>query len=413
MTSQTTSRPAAIDALSGVRRLALALAVTRIGATAAYLAVAVQIWRLTHSAAWDTAALLLTFGVGGVLPLLTSPLADRFDRRTVMVASQLTVAVTWVALAAWPSPLGLVVLGFLSALAESPFFVAAEAAVPGLAGDEDQLSRANSWMALSGAVAWILGPLLGGVLLGSLGIASVFVFDAATSVVAAVLIARIAGPFHDSSAVDDASRTGSALAGLRVLGAVPLLRRLTLGWTVAMLGLQGANVVFAPLAEQRGAGPLAYAGWLTAWGGGLVVGSLLGRRLTERTELGGLVLALAVAGCGLAGMGLAPTSVLVSVTTAVAGVGFGLAFVADSGLVQRATPDAVRARTRAVYDGIIMVAGMVSMLVAGLLLARFGAAPFFVMGGIAVVAAAAVLALPGLRRSAATAVAPVLEMTTP
>ena len=385
------------DGLAAVRRLALALAVTRIGATAAYLAVAIQIWRLTHSAAWDTAALLLTFGVAGILPLLTSPLADRFDRRTVMVASQLAVAATWIGLAAWPSPLGLVVLGLLSALAESPFFVAAEAAVPSLAGDDVRLGRANSWMTLSGAVAWLVGPIVGGLLLGALGISSVFLFDAATSVVAAALISRITGPMREADTLGEV-RTGSALAGLRVLLTVPMLRRLALGWTVAMLGFQGCNVVFAPLADERGAGPIAYAGWLTAWGAGLIVGSLLGRRLTEETELRALVVSLVVAGTGLVGMGLAPTSAAVAFTTAFAGVGFGLSFVADAGLVQRATPDAVRARTRAVYDGIVMVAGLVSMLLAGVLLAELGAGPFFVLGGLAVVAGAGVLAGAGARR---------------
>ena len=341
VTLQSPSLPTLRDPLSGVRRLAFALAVTRIGATAAYVAVAVQIWRLTHSAAWDTAALLLTFGVGGVLPLLTSPVADRFDRRRVMVLSQLAVATTWIALAAWHSPTGLVVLGLVSAVAESPFFVAVEAAVP--------------------------------------------------SVAAALLISRVGGPFREAARPDEEPRTGSALAGLRVLMTVPLLRRLTLGWTVAMLGFQGANVVFAPLAEMRGAGPVAYAGWLTAWGAGLAAGSLLGRRLTAATELRGLALSLIVAGTGLVGMGLAPTPLLVGLTTAVAGIGFGLSFVADAGLVQRSTPDAVRARTRAVYDGIVMVSGLMSMVLAGALLAVVGPTPFFVLGGLAVVTGSMVL----------------------
>ena len=391
VTLQSPSQPTLRDPLSGVRRLAFALAVTRIGATAAYVAVAVQIWRLTHSAAWDTAALLLTFGVGGVLPLLTSPVADRFDRRRVMVLSQLAVATTWIALAAWHSPTGLVVLGLVSAVAESPFFVAVEAAVPSLAGDGERLSRANSWMALSGSVAWIVGPLVGATLLGTVGTSGVFAFDALTSVAAALLISRVGGPFREAARPDEEPRTGSALAGLRVLMTVPLLRRLTLGWTVAMLGFQGANVVFAPLAEMRGAGPVAYAGWLTAWGAGLAAGSLLGRRLTAATELRGLALSLIVAGTGLVGMGLAPTPLLVGLTTAVAGIGFGLSFVADAGLVQRSTPDAVRARTRAVYDGIVMVSGLMSMVLAGALLAVVGPTPFFVLGGLAVVTGSMVL----------------------
>ena len=104
-----------------------------------------------------------------------------------------------------------------------------------------------------------------------------------------------------------------------------------------------------------------------------------------------LAVALLVSALGLAGMGLASSWPGTAAATAIAGVGFGAAFVADAGLVQRATPDAARARVRAIIDGATTVAGLGSMLLAGMVLALAGPAAFLVMGSVLVAVAAVVL----------------------
>lgn len=383
--------------------LTLALLVTRVGAAAAYLGVAWEVWNLTHSALWDTAALVATGGLAGVVPMLTAPLADRLDRRTVMVVSQALSAVTWLLLAAFPTPWGLVLLGVVSVVVESPFFVAVEASVPNLVPDDTALTRANSFMTLTFAASWLVGPVVAAVLMGVRGVSAVFVLNAVTSAVAAVVISRIRGRFQEgaASATTTEPRDGGVLAGLAVVRRTPLLRVLLVGWFVAMLGFDGGNVVFAPLAESRGAGPLAYALGLVGWGLGLAVGAALGGRMRPGSEQLGLTLSLGVAALGFTGMGLAPTWAMTAVATAVAGIGFGIAFVADASLVQRAAPDAVRARVRAVIDGATTAAGLGSMLLAGVLMALVGPGAFLVVGG-ALVAVGAVLVRPA--RSPALAV---------
>jgi MFS family permease len=372
--------------------LAGALLVTRVGATAAYVGVALEIWRVTHSAVWDTAAMVATIGLSGVVPVLTSPLADRHDRRRVMVVSQALSAATWLLLAAHPAPLSLVLLGLVSVLVESPFLVAAQAAVPNLV-DEPGLDRANAAMTFAGSAAWFLGPILAAALLTGPGVGAVFLLNAASSAVAAVLITRVPGTFQSVSDTpsEDAARAGSAVQGLRVVTATPLLRALVVAWFLATLGFDGVNVVFAPLAEQHGAGSTAYTAGLVGWGLGLSVGSVLGGRLDRASERAGLLLALLVAGAGLAGMGLVPVWLAMPLATAVTGVGFGCAFVADACLVQRATPDAVRARVRAVIDGASTVASLGSMALAGALLALAGPSAFLVAGGAVVALGAAAL----------------------
>ena len=70
---------------SNVRRLAIGRLISVTGGAAAYTALMFTVWDKTHSATWQSVALLLTFGVVGILSPLTGHFGDRFDRRMVMV----------------------------------------------------------------------------------------------------------------------------------------------------------------------------------------------------------------------------------------------------------------------------------------------------------------------------------------
>ena len=65
---------------SNVRRLAIGRLISVTGGAAAYTALMFTVWNDTHSATWQSVALLLTFGVVGILSPLTGHLGDRFDR---------------------------------------------------------------------------------------------------------------------------------------------------------------------------------------------------------------------------------------------------------------------------------------------------------------------------------------------
>ena len=147
-------------------------------------------------------------------------LGDRLDRRRVMIASDLAAAAVSLALASSPEPLLLVLLFGLHTIVQSPFEPASAAALPNLvpAGD---VPRANALVAASTSAGYLVGPLLGGALLG-LGAApsAVFVFDAASFVVSAALVASIRRPFR-AAPVNAAAASGGALAGARLLARDP------------------------------------------------------------------------------------------------------------------------------------------------------------------------------------------------
>ena len=135
-----------------IRRLALARAISGSGTTAAYVALSYVVYRDTHSAAWVSVAIMATFGVAGLTAPVSGWIGDRYDRRRVMIVSDLCAAALSVGVAAASGTTWLMVaLTLAVSLAEAPFFPASSAAVPNLVDDED-LAWANGLLAASRSV---------------------------------------------------------------------------------------------------------------------------------------------------------------------------------------------------------------------------------------------------------------------
>src|SRR5438093_13102354 len=110
-----------IGSRSAVYRLSASRVISLTGGAAAFVGLNFTIYERTHSTLWLAAALLLTFGVEGIASALTSSLGDRFDRRLVMVASDMAGAAVFFGMALVRSPGLLLALAFIAALVEAPF----------------------------------------------------------------------------------------------------------------------------------------------------------------------------------------------------------------------------------------------------------------------------------------------------
>lgn len=131
---------------TALRILSLARLISLTGSTAAFTALFYTMYHRTGSAAWLSATLMLTFGVSGLIAPVAGALGDRFDRKRVMILSDLGGAVCFGAMALVHDPALLLVGGFLAAIAESPFWSASGAAVPNLVQEKD-LAWANALLA--------------------------------------------------------------------------------------------------------------------------------------------------------------------------------------------------------------------------------------------------------------------------
>lgn len=377
---------------TAVRRLAAGRLISVTGGAAAYTALGFTIWDKTHSPWMQSLSLLLTFGVAGLLGPLGGALGDRFDRRRVMVISELVAAGFFAAMALADDPGLLIALAFGSAVAELPFFSASRAAIPNLLQDDEHLSWANSLVTVGVHSGIAVGPVIGGVLLGVFGDASwVFGINAVSFVVSVLITLTVHGRFQDERRAGESEEYDGITAGLTFLWQDSVLRRLSLAWLVFVLGMGMGMVADAPLAEEFGAGELGFGLLIACWGLGSVLGSAAGRWMNARTEplwLVGGAFGIAVAAFGV---GSAPLFALVLLSLLVMGTSDGLTIVAENGMMQRRTPDAIRSRTMAAFEAIISLGLAVSYIVAGPVLHAVGPQAVYLIGGVAALAAAFML----------------------
>jgi predicted MFS family arabinose efflux permease len=270
-----------------------------------------------------TGSALATGGtyVAGALPrVLLGSVAgvfvDRWDRKRTMIAADLVRAAALLALLTVPGSDGLWVVYVVTVIESSvsQFFGPARAALLPRLVPEEQRQEANALGALGEGASRLAGPLIGGALLGLLGLQGVVLFDSASFLLSAILIAMVAAP--TARPVDDAGgqRVATAAAGraaavlrelregLEVVGREPIVRATfvvtalttvafgitdplipvfmqdVLGGTAvdfgALASVQGVGVMLGGLAIARARGAVAPAG-LIALGLGLGAALLL------------------------------------------------------------------------------------------------------------------------------------------
>ena len=399
---------------AAIRRLAAARLISITGGAAAYVGLTFAIYERTRSPGWVAATLLLTFGANGLIGPFAGILGDRFDRRTVMIWSDLAGAACFAAMAFASDPAILLALAFASAVAEAPFVSSSGAAIPNLVESEEDLGWANSLVQMGKFAGISLGPALGGILYERIGLGGALGLNAVSFVVSALLVSTVHGRFNEVATSDadhapdeTAPRSASGIRpGLSFIRRDPVLRRLTLAWVFLTLGLGMSMVADAPLAEDVfDVGAIGFSLIVAGWGVGSVIGSFLGRFLTPRTEGHALVWGTVLIAIGGGGMGLSPIFWPVVAFGLLMGIGDAVGLVADQSIRQRRTPDDIRSRVMAVSDGAWQLALGVAFLIAGPVLALVGPQGTYSIGG----AAAAITALalvPMLRRGAELAPAP-------
>jgi MFS family permease len=326
-------------------------------------------------------------------------LGDRFNRKRVMIVSDLAGAGLFLAMAFVDSPGPLLALAFLTAVAETPFLSASMAAIPNMVEEKD-IGWANGLIALGRNGGILIGPLIGGVLLAWLGPGSVFAINAASFVVSAGLVATVRGRF--SGERDDASEFAGMRAGFRFLARDFVLRTMALSWMAMILGLGMTMVADVPLVQLFDTGAWGYGVLISCWGAGSIVGSLAGRWLNAANEAPAFVAGTAVLAVTSVAIGVSPWFAFVLGAVLVMGVGDGVSLVAQQGVMQRRTPDAVRSRVSGAFESVVHVALALSYVVGGGAVAWLGPRGVYVVGGITS-AVGTVVALPVLREARRTA----------
>jgi MFS family permease len=340
---------------AAVRQLTVARLLSSTGSGIASIALAAEIYRQTGSAVWLSASFFFTFGIIGFLTPVAGAIADRFNRRTVMVGSDLAGAVVWTVLLLGRGPVWLISVGFVASVVSMPFYLSADAAMPNIV-DAEHLAWANGMVAVGRNTARIAGPALGGAIAGAFGSRTAFAINAVSFVISAVLVSTVRARFHAPMTDRPADPDPGIWGGFRIVWRDPGLRSLAIVWTVLWLTIDVAVVADLPLSIVFGWGERGYGFMNAAFGAGALIGAVVARRLPRRWEGPAVVAECLGVATGYILTGLAPLFVFVMLGQAIAAGIDTVGEVGGTSIVQRSAPDHVRGRV----FGALVTAGLIA-----------------------------------------------------
>jgi MFS family permease len=368
-------------------RLWIGQGISFVGDAVSMVALVVLVVEITGSASAVGGAL-----VARLLPTIASPLAgvlaDRVDRRVVLVAGDLARAVLVLGLVFARDLATIYVLVFLMGLARTVFNPTVRAAFPSVVGGGN-LTRANALIAGTFSTSIMVGPALGGLLVASIGVDAAFLADAVTYLISAILLSTVPLPHPRRESEEQTGFVRDLRSGFGyLLGArVPLA--IVVGAFLTILTINATVPAEVFLAKETfGTGDAGYGLLVSLWGGGMVLGSALMAVLGGRINLVLLYfVSIFVGALALAGTGLAPAFVLALGALTVEGVATGIDNVATDTILQERVPDAFLGRVFSIRFLGYSAGEALAYPAGGLLVDAVGPRSTYILAGIATAAA--------------------------
>ncbi|GAM13385.1 MFS transporter [Mesobacillus selenatarsenatis] len=154
------------------------------------IAINVLMYIATGSPAW-LAATMAFRTLGGVLSsLFSGVLADRFDRRKIMIWTDVFRAIIILSLIPFPNPVMILVVCFLIGLTSSFFAVSYSAEIPQIFG-QDKVLETNALISRLTSISLVFGFIGAGLITDFLGYQVTLIIDAATYLISAAVLIKI------------------------------------------------------------------------------------------------------------------------------------------------------------------------------------------------------------------------------
>jgi MFS family permease len=317
-------------------------------------------------------ALVLAIDTGMIALLLpyTGTIADRLDRRRIMITANLA-AIAGVLLLLFVRdrstvPLALLAVGAI-AVAKAFYSPAATAALPNVVAPED-LAAANAIAGSAWGTMTVVGASVGGILSAVFGAYASFAISAVSLAMAAVLATLIRRPLQaPREGAGPPPRAWAALReSLRYLANQPRVLALVTVKSAVGLG-NGVLTVFPLLAAMFGVGPVGVGLLFAVRGAGALVGPLLTRRVLSHRSwlLPGLAVSMSAYGLAYLGVSVARWFPLVLTLVFVAHLAGGTNWVISNFALQGEVPDELRGRVFATDMMLATLAISASQLVVG------------------------------------------------
>jgi MFS family permease len=387
------------------RALLVARGLAALGVSAIATVVAFQTYEVTgNPLALGLLGLVEAIPALGLM-LVGGHVADRRDRRTIIVLTGIALVVgalvlAWLSLDSANVALGgLLAVVFLIGVAagfERPALTAFETQVIPI----EHATRGASWTGAAWTGAAILGPALGGLAIAVIGIPATYVVIAALLAVSVWAITRVSRkPMPEPQAGENVAE--SLVGGVRyVVGNQVLLGSMALdlfavffGGAIAMLPVFAADILHV--------GPVGLGVLRTAPSVGALLSMLVSARIPPKRRAGPIFLiCVAIFGVSMIVFGLSTSFALSLLALFVAGLADGVSVVIRIVIVRVESPEALRGRIAAVNHVFIGASNELGAFESGVAATVLGVVPSIVAGGIVtlgIVAAVTVLA-PQLRR---------------
>jgi MFS family permease len=325
--------------------------------------------------------------------LFAGQLVDRVDRRRLMIACDLGRAIIYTLVPVYwllhgPALWLLALTALLGGALANTFLVAYVAALPSLVS-ADRLNQANSRLQSAAALAYVLGPILAGVVATRTGASWALAIDALSFLVsvASLLSIRFSSPAAPRPHALDSARW----AGPRFIWANPTLRAVLI--LMVLLGLTGSiglgagvtDLLVYHLKHDLGLGSHDVGLCLGLAAVGAVVGAVFAPRFRRRWGFGACFLGgTMVQALGLATIGLIPSSAATALGSFLWAGGMLVRAVPATALRQEVAPHALLGRVTSTFWTFTFGASALGTTAVTRLAASVGANLTFIVVGAAV-----------------------------
>ena len=362
------------------------MVVSNIGTWMQMVAQGFLVYQLTHSPfALGLVGLVRAVPVF-VFSLFAGVLADRVDRRKLLIVTQSLAGILALVLGILAST-GVVkvwmimVLAFLSSSVMSFDNPTRQAMVPDIVGKE-HIANAVALNSAAFNGTGVLGPSLAGAALGVVGVAACFYINAVSFIaviIALFLMSPVPNQIRSKRSMWQNLREGFGyVRGNRLVGALLI--------QIALIGLLGRPYTQLMPAMQQdvlhvGAGGL---GTLMAFSGlGALIGALVVAKLSE-FKYRGLLLITSIAGMSiaLAGFALSRDFVVSLLLLVIVGCGTTIAMSTTNTMIQLSLPNELRGRVMSMYTMIMMGSMPLGAAILGSLATGIGVPETLALGAV-------------------------------
>jgi MFS family permease len=381
------------------RLLTIGSTITGLGTQAALVALPYQVYVISRSAFLTGLLGLVELGPLIALSLFGGAMADRFDRRRLLLLAQIALVLVAsglaaAALAGTPPLWLLYLLAGLSTAAAAMERVTASAMVPKLVGPE-RLRGALSLTFGLYQVTMVVGPGLGGVLISASGVQGAYIADAVTCAGMVIAAYAMSPQPPDRQAAEEREPIFRSIAtGLRfVRGERALVGSFVIDLCAMTFGMPRALFPVLSLTVYH-AGASGTGALFSAVAAGATIAALTTGWLEHARWLGRIVLAsVAVWGIAIALAGVTTSIVVAVVLLALAGAADSVSAVCRSTISQTLTPDRLRGRMSSVFSLVVASGPRLGDIESGSVAAVATPRASVISGGLACVVSVGVVAV--------------------